>query len=180
MMSMQQLQPTPEAVPRHAAARAVRTIVFTDVVGSTSYADANGDESYAGLLDVHDDLVRSTVEAAGGQFVKTIGDGAMLAFEDAAAAVGAAIEIQRRSIAAGIPLRAGADHGPIVVCAEGDYRGLVANIAARLTMLAGAGEVKVTDRVARAAHLAGATRLCAIRGVNVRQRVRTLTVRREL
>jgi hypothetical protein len=46
-------------------------------------------------------------------------------------------------------------------------------------MLADAGEVKVTDRVARAARLVGRTRPCSIRGVHTRQRVRTLTVRKE-
>jgi len=154
--------------------------MFTDLVGSTSYADLHGDESYASLLDEHDCIVRRATEAAGGRFVKTTGDGAMLVFEDPAAAICAAIELQRRALAAHIPLRVGADHGSVVECASGDYRGLVANIAARLTMMARAGEVKVTDRVARAADLGGPTRACAIRGVHVRQRVRTLTVRREL
>jgi class 3 adenylate cyclase len=176
---MEQLPSSSTSTTRLAAEHVVRTIMFTDVIGSTSYADENGDDSYALLLDEHDRIVRAAALVAGGQFVKTTGDGAMLAFEDAASAITAAIDLQRRSIMAQIPLRVGADHGLIVECPGGDYRGLVANIAARLTMLADAGEVKVTDRVARAARLVGRTRPCSIRGVHTRQRVRTLTVRKE-
>ncbi len=156
----------------------VRTILFTDVVGSTSYADANGDLSFVRLLDEHDRIVRSAVDDSDGEFVKATGDGAMAAFLDAAVAIEVALLVQRESLVRSIPLRVGLDHGPVIEYPDGDYRGLVANIAARLSSMADAGQVTITDRVARAARLVGPTRPCPIRGVRACQRVRTLTVGR--
>ena len=42
--------------------RALRTILFTDIVGSTERAAAMGDERWHALLDRHDDVTRTTVE----------------------------------------------------------------------------------------------------------------------
>jgi class 3 adenylate cyclase len=158
----------------------VRTILFTDVVGSTSYADANGDLSFVRLLDEHDRIVRRAVDTSDGRFVKATGDGAMAAFAEAGVAIEVALVVQRESLARSIPLRVGLDHGPVIEYPDGDCRGLVANIAARLSSMAEAGQVTITDRVARAARLVGPTRPCPIRGVRVCQRVRTLTVDRSL
>ncbi len=165
-----------DAVDRAEHRAVVRTILFTDVVGSTSFADANGDLPFVRLLDEHDRIVRDAVDASDGQFVKATGDGAMAAFVDAAVAIEVALLVQRRSLATSIPLRVGLDHGPVIEYPDGDYRGLVANIAARLSSMAEAGQVTITDRVAVAARFVGPTRPCPIRGVRACQRVRTLTV----
>jgi pimeloyl-ACP methyl ester carboxylesterase len=61
--------------PRIQTQRALRTILFTDIVGSTERAAAMGDERWHALLDRHDDVTRSTVELHGGQVVKNTGDG---------------------------------------------------------------------------------------------------------
>ena len=165
-----------DAVDRVDHRAVVRTIMFSDVIDSTSYAEANGDFSLVRLLDEHDRIIRRVAAEAGGQFVKGTGDGAMLAFVDPCDAVEAAVAVQRESLEVPIPLRVGLDHGPVIESRDGDYRGLIANIAARLSSVAGVGQVVATDRVIRAARLSGPTRPCALRGVRVRQRVRVYTV----
>jgi hypothetical protein len=71
------------------------TLVFTDIEHSSRLAEEVGDEIWATIVGWHDDLVREVVAAVGGDFVKPLGDGAMLAFRSARAAARAAVEIQR-------------------------------------------------------------------------------------
>lgn len=156
----------------------VRSIVFTDVVGSTSVAACEGDHELLRLLERHDRLVTLNISAWCGEAVKSTGDGAMLAFDRPAFAVTSAIHIQRQAITAGVPLCIGIDHGPVTPVADTDYRGLVVNVASRLSDLAGTGEILLTERVARAALLPGPTRPRPVSGLPARLRVRTLAVTR--
>src|ERR1700722_15050726 len=71
------------------------TVLFTDVVGSTSYFDRNGDTAGLVMIHSHDELAAQAIEQHGGKVVKTIGDSAMAEFPDAASAVRAAVEIER-------------------------------------------------------------------------------------
>jgi len=71
------------------------TVLFTDVVGSTSYFDRNGDTAGLVMIHRHDELAAQAIEKHGGKVVKTIGDSAMAEFPDAASAVRAAVEIER-------------------------------------------------------------------------------------
>jgi serine/threonine protein kinase/class 3 adenylate cyclase len=71
------------------------TVLFTDVVGSTSYFDRNGDTAGLVMIHRHDELAAQAIEQHGGKVVKTIGDSAMAEFPDAASAVRAAVEIER-------------------------------------------------------------------------------------
>src|SRR5438094_985053 len=71
------------------------TFMFTDIVGSTNLAEGLGDEAWERLLRWHDDMLRQVIERAGGQIVKTTGDGVFAAFETARAGVDTAIAIQQ-------------------------------------------------------------------------------------
>lgn len=71
----------------------IRTILFTDIVGSTSMTQRLGDDASIALLKVHDDIVRSALDSCGGREVKHTGDGVMASFMSAAAAVRCAIKI---------------------------------------------------------------------------------------
>jgi serine/threonine protein kinase/class 3 adenylate cyclase len=71
------------------------TVLFTDVVGSTSYFERNGDTAGLVMIHHHDELAARAIEQHGGKVVKTIGDSAMAEFPDAASAVRAAVEIER-------------------------------------------------------------------------------------
>ena len=71
------------------------TVLFTDVVGSTSYFERNGDTAGLVMIHRHDELAARAIEQHGGKVVKTIGDSAMAEFPDAASAVRAAVDIER-------------------------------------------------------------------------------------
>ena len=73
----------------------IRTILFTDIVGSTSLTQRLGDDAGMALLKVHDDVVRSALESCGGREIKHTGDGVMASFLSAAAAVRCATKIHQ-------------------------------------------------------------------------------------
>jgi class 3 adenylate cyclase len=73
----------------------IRTVLFTDIVNSTSLTQKLGDEIAMEFLRVHDRIVRDALAAAKGREVKHTGDGIMASFVSAAAAVRCALQIQR-------------------------------------------------------------------------------------
>ena len=73
----------------------IRTILFTDVVNSTTLTQSLGDEAALAILGMHDTIVRDALSASGGREVKHTGDGIMASFVSAASAVRCAIQIQR-------------------------------------------------------------------------------------
>jgi class 3 adenylate cyclase len=73
----------------------IRTILFTDIVGSTSMTRRLGDEAAMELLAVHDSIVRDALADLGGREIKHLGDGIMASFVSAASAVKCASRVQR-------------------------------------------------------------------------------------
>jgi class 3 adenylate cyclase len=73
----------------------IRTVLFTDIVESTSLTQRLGDEEAMEVLRVHDTVVRDALAALKGREVKHTGDGIMASFVSAAAAVRCASQIQR-------------------------------------------------------------------------------------
>src|SRR6266513_3709941 len=73
----------------------IRTILFTDIVDSTSMTQHMGDEAAMEFLGVHDKIVREALGALGGREIKHTGDGIMASFFSAAGAVKCAAQIQR-------------------------------------------------------------------------------------
>ena len=73
----------------------IRTILFTDIVGSTSLTRRLGDEAAMEMLEVHDSIVRNALADLGGREIKHLGDGIMASFVSAAAAVKCASRVQR-------------------------------------------------------------------------------------
>jgi class 3 adenylate cyclase len=73
----------------------IRTVLFTDIVDSTTLTQTLGDEAALAMLGVHDTIVRDALSASGGREVKHTGDGIMASFVSAAGAVRCAIQIQR-------------------------------------------------------------------------------------
>ncbi len=65
----------------------IRTILFTDIVASTTLTQALGDEAALAMLGVHDTIVRDALSTLGGREVKHTGDGIMASFVSAASAV---------------------------------------------------------------------------------------------
>jgi class 3 adenylate cyclase len=73
----------------------IRTILFTDIVGSTTMTQQLGDDTSMTLLAVHDTIVRNALRATGGREIKHTGDGIMASFLSAAAAVRCATQIHQ-------------------------------------------------------------------------------------
>jgi class 3 adenylate cyclase len=125
---------------------AVRTFVFTDMVGSTALLDTLGDEAAVQILRDHDRLVRSLLDTYSGREVKHTGDGFMLAFNSPPDALRFSVRLQRDLNDRGISIRIGLNTGTPV--AEGhDFFGMAVNVAARLCELAGAGEILASENV---------------------------------
>jgi class 3 adenylate cyclase len=73
----------------------IRTVLFTDIVESTSLTQKLGDDAAMEFLHVHDEIVRDALARSKGREVKHTGDGIMASFVSAAAAVRCAAQIQR-------------------------------------------------------------------------------------
>src|SRR5262245_50686199 len=80
---------------RPAIMRTEVTILFSDIKGSTSYFERNGDAEGLAMVQHHNGLLFPVIEEAGGRVVKTIGDAIMACFKDPAVAVKAAIRMQQ-------------------------------------------------------------------------------------
>jgi class 3 adenylate cyclase len=74
----------------------IRTVLFTDIVDSTSLTRQMGDDAAMEFLGMHDSVVRKGLSDTGGREVKHTGDGIMASFVSAAAAVKCATQIQRQ------------------------------------------------------------------------------------
>ncbi len=73
----------------------IRTVLFTDIVGSTMLTQEAGDEAAMELIHLHDVIVRTALTDLKGREVKHLGDGIMASFVSAAAAIRCATRIQR-------------------------------------------------------------------------------------
>jgi class 3 adenylate cyclase len=140
---------------RPAEARAVRTIMFTDIVDSTKLVELLGDESWENLLAWHDRTLRRCFDEHNGEEVKHEGDGFFVAFADGRAAVECAAATQRtldrhrREHGFAPQVRIGV-HSAEVTEREGDYGGKGVHVAARIMGAAGGGEIVASAETAAA------------------------------
>ncbi|MGA7252909.1 MAG: nickel-binding protein [Pseudolabrys sp.] len=132
----------------------IRTVLFTDIVESTSLTQTLGDDVAMELLQIHDSVVRDALKALNGREVKHTGDGIMASFVSAAAAVRCAAQIQR-----GLAQRAGEQSNhPVRVRIGGaagepvehgnDIFGSTVQLAARLCSHAEPEQIVVSSVVA--------------------------------
>jgi class 3 adenylate cyclase len=136
-----------DAGPRHAeTGRALATILFTDIVGSTERAAEIGDRAWRDLLDRHHDTVRAIVSRFHGREINTAGDGFLVLFD----APGPAIRAAQATAAAvrhlGLEVRVGVHSGEVELARDG-IRGIAVHVGARVMALATAGEVLVSSTV---------------------------------
>ena len=133
--------------------RKLAAIMFTDMVGYSALAQRN--EALAlELLEEHRHIVRDLLPQHGGREVKTAGDGFLIEFPSALAAVQAAVAIQdalhaRNQVSPPerqVKVRIGIHVGDVVVSA-GDIHGDGVNIAARIEPLAPPGGICVSNAV---------------------------------
>jgi class 3 adenylate cyclase len=131
---------------------AFRTILFTDIEGSTSLTQELGDARAMALLRSHDQIVRGALQENAGSEVKHTGDGLMAAFRSVSGAVQAAIQIQQRladpvaAATGSLRVRIGIAAGEPV--AEGDdLFGAAVQLAARLCQRAKPGTILAAGAV---------------------------------
>ncbi|PYK48446.1 MAG: DUF4242 domain-containing protein [Verrucomicrobia bacterium] len=132
----------------------IRTILFTDIVESTTFTQTLGDEAAMVLLGVHDTIVRDALSALGGREVKHTGDGIMASFVSAAGAVRCAIQIQREldkhakaNPERPLKVRVGAAAGEPVE-QHNDLFGSTVQLACRLCEHAAPEQIVVTNAIA--------------------------------
>ncbi len=127
-------------------AGAFRTILSTDVEGSTALTERLGDAKARDLLREHERIVREALKANGGSEVKTMGDGFMASFSSATKALECAIAMQRafaehsESAQEPIKVRVGLNAGE-PIAEEDDLFGTAVNLAARICANAKAGQI---------------------------------------
>jgi class 3 adenylate cyclase/tetratricopeptide (TPR) repeat protein len=132
--------------------RGTRTVLFTDMVGSTALRTALGDVAADTLRSEHEQVLRAAVEAHGGIVVKVMGDGLMAVFDGASDAVESAVALQqavhRQALRAALPIeiRIGLAAGDVTWDSD-DYHGTPVVEAARLEPKALPGTILASELV---------------------------------
>lgn len=131
------------------------TVVFADLVGSTSMFERLGDETASRFVTQLVGALSQVFEQHSGRVVKLLGDGLFVVFPQEGDALAACISIQKRFLEK--PIRAGGSGAPVqmqmgiesgdVVEIDGDCFGDTVNSAARLADLAGAAQILTTQNV---------------------------------
>jgi len=136
--------------------RVLATVLFTDIVDSTTRAARVGDRAWRDVLDRHDALVRRQVERFRGRAVKSTGDGFLALFDGPARAVRCAAAITAAAEHLGLAVRAGVHTGECELRGD-DVAGIAVHTGARVAALAQPGEVLVSSTVRDLVHGSGLT-----------------------
>jgi class 3 adenylate cyclase len=137
-------------------------ILFSDIQGSTAYAEKKGDIEYMSMISRHNGLLFPVIKARGGRVVKTIGDAILAQFDDPVSGVKAAADMQRvlakdregKEEIDQIRIRVGLHFG-LGLIKDNDVFGDVVNAASRVQHQAEPEQVLITDALLDAAKSAG-------------------------
>ena len=128
-------------------ARALLTVLFTDIVAATAHAARLGDGRWRDLLSDHNEQVRAQLARFGGREVKTVGDGFLATFDGPPSrALRCALAVTRAARELGVEVRIGIHTGECELIGS-DVGGMAVHIASRVSGLATAGEVLVSGTV---------------------------------
>jgi class 3 adenylate cyclase/pimeloyl-ACP methyl ester carboxylesterase len=130
----------------HVTGRSLMTVAFTDIVDSTGKAAELGDRRWRSLLEVHESIASREIESVGGRLVKLTGDGLLATFDGPARAVNCMQTFGELLEPLGLPIRAGVHTGEVEQIGD-DIGGIAVHIAARISALAGAGEILTSSTV---------------------------------
>jgi class 3 adenylate cyclase len=126
--------------------RALRTVLFTDIVASTQHAAATGDERWRAVLHRFGEITADLTKQFGGTVVKGTGDGHLATFDGPTQAIRCAEALQTDAETLGIEIRVGIHTGECELL-DNDIGGLAVHIAARILGHAAAGEILVSRTV---------------------------------
>jgi class 3 adenylate cyclase len=127
--------------------RALRTVMFTDIVDATARAADLGDRRWRDLLAQHDRDVRDELSRFDGLEVKTVGDGFLATFDGPPSrALRCARAVVRAASDLGVHIRIGIHTGECELIGD-DVGGMAVHIASRVSGLAGPSEILVSGTV---------------------------------
>jgi len=126
--------------------RVLATVLFTDIVGSTERAAAQGDRHWRTLLESHDTISRGVIDQHGGRIIKLTGDGVLATFDGPGRAVQCARSLREALRTLAIDIRAGIHTGEIEVRGD-DIGGIAVHVASRVLDHADPGEIWVSGAV---------------------------------
>jgi class 3 adenylate cyclase len=128
------------------ADRVLATVLFVDMVGSTERVAAVGDARWRDLLATYHGQVGKQVTRFRGRVIDTAGDGALAIFDGPARAIRCAEAVKGVLASQGVTVRAGLHTGECEVSGD-KIVGIAVHIAARVSALAGPGEILVSNTV---------------------------------
>lgn len=142
-----------KTIRAHTSPEGIVTILFTDIVESSRFRQRLGDAAAQERLREHNAVVREQIRAHGGFEVKAQGDGFMVAFSDAVAALACAVDIQKavaedneRHPTEALRVRMGINCGQVIK-EEEDFFGGVVIAAARICSMAKGDQILVSEAV---------------------------------
>lgn len=153
-------------------------IAFTDIIASTALAERIGDAAWLRVMRQQEDETHRLAAEHDVEVVSCVGDGFLLQSPDPNRVVATAIALQRFAFAEDVPLRVGVHYGSFYSSLH-TLVGFDVHVAARLTDLAQAHEVVLSDDIAERTGLTGRSRVKMLRGVSKPCRYRRLTIDKE-
>ena len=126
--------------------RRFAAVLFTDIVGSTTFVSSIEDTAWRDLRDRHDRIGNRVTGASSGRVVKNTGDGVLAVFDAPSNAVSAATKLRSELEDIGLTIRAGLDAGEIEEHSN-DVSGLAVNLAGRVEQAAPDGAILVSSTV---------------------------------
>lgn len=126
--------------------RMLATVLFSDIVGSTSLASESGDDRWLDARADHDRIIRLLLERFHGREVKTTGDGFVATFDGPMRAIRCAQVMTAELKKIGLDIRVGLHTGEIDVRGD-DIGGLSVHIAARVMAAAENGGIMASSTV---------------------------------
>jgi pimeloyl-ACP methyl ester carboxylesterase len=134
------------ARPARVRDRLLATVLLTDMVSSTERTADLGDRAFGELLERFRAVVRDQLQNYRGREISTRGDNFLATFDGPARAIRCAIAAGDAARTLGVDVRSGLHTGEIELM-NGDIGGIAVNICARVSALAGAGEVLASRTV---------------------------------
>jgi class 3 adenylate cyclase len=122
----------------------VVTVLFTDIVDSTSIVHRIGDRAWRDRLAAHNGQLRGHLNSFRGRQVKSTGDGILAIFDSPSRAVRCAAAMSQAARKVDLPIRIGVHTGEVELLGD-DVRGLAVHTAARVMSLGGADDVMVSS-----------------------------------
>ncbi len=125
------------------------TIVYTDIVGSTAQTQTLGQKAMKAAKAMHFKTLTRLAEQGGGRVVKSLGDGLLLVFREATAALGFGRAAHADPGDARLSIRVGVHCGKVTLLPDGDIDGPTANYAARVQSACADDGIMVSDAAKR-------------------------------